>query len=64
MMQFSTISGRYFVTSHGNGWAYEVEDTATGETVWAQDSDADAMREHCADFENEAALSDYFGLEV
>lgn len=64
MMQFSTLSGRYFVTSHGNGWAYEVQDTTTGETIWAQDSDADTLREYCGDFENEAALSDYFGLEV
>lgn len=63
-MQFTTQSGRYFVTSHGNGWAYEVEDTVTGETIWAQDQDADTLREHCANFENEAALSDYFGLEV
>ncbi len=64
MMQFSTSSGRYFVTSHGNGWAYEVEDTTTGETIWAQDDDAHTLRKHSTDFENEAALSDYFGLEV
>ena len=63
-MQFITQSGRYFVTSHGSGWAYEVQDTETGETIWAQDNDADILREHCSDFENEAALSDYFGLEV
>ena len=63
MMQYPTQSGRYFVKSHGNGWAYEIEDTETGETIWAQDDDADALREHCSNFENEAALSDYFGIE-
>lgn len=62
-MTFSTPSKRYIVNSHGNGWAYEVKDTITGETIWAQDQDADSLREHCGDFENEAGLSDYFGLE-
>lgn len=63
MMTFTTESSRYLVKSHGNGWAYEVTDQDTGETIWAQDSDANTLREHCADFENEAALSDYFGLD-
>ncbi len=24
MMQFTTPNGKYHVTSHGNGWAYEI----------------------------------------
>lgn len=63
MISFTTESARYFVKSHGNGWAYEVTDQETGETIFVQDSDADTLRDHCANFDNEAALSDYFGIE-
>lgn len=64
MMTFTTESGRYLVKSHGNGWAYEVTDQDTGETIWVQDDDAQTLQSHCSNFDNEAALSDYFGLEV
>jgi hypothetical protein len=38
--QFTTNDNRYEVVSHGNGWAYEITDNATGKTLWFQDSDA------------------------
>jgi hypothetical protein len=37
--QFTTNDNRYEVVSHGNGWAYEITDNATGKTLWFQDSD-------------------------
>jgi hypothetical protein len=57
---FLTLSGRYFVQSLGNGWAYEVEDVASGESIFVQDSDANQLREHTNDFDNETAIDDYF----
>ena len=61
-MQFTTPTNRYHVTSHGNGWAYEVTDQETGETIWAQDDDAQELQSATNDFENEVSLSQYFGL--
>lgn len=60
MMQFTTQSGRYSVTSHGNGWAYEVTDQASGESLWVQDDDADQFRQNTNDFENESEIQQYF----
>ena len=60
MMQFTTQSKRYHVTSHGNGWAYEVYDTETNDTLWVQDDDACTLQNDTNDFENEEALQQYF----
>lgn len=60
MMQFTTPTARYLVKSHGNGWAYEITDQATGETIWAQDEDAAQLQTYTGDFENESAISQFF----
>ena len=60
MMQFTTPSGRFHVTSHGNGWAYEVTDRATGDSLWFQDDDAARLQRDSEDFTNEITLSMYF----
>lgn len=62
-MTFTTTSGRFTVTSHGNGWAYEVRDNSDGECVWVQDDDADTMAAETDNFECEIAIEQYFGLE-
>ena len=60
MMQFTTSSGRYLVTSHGNGWAYEVQDQDTGDSLWFQDDSAIQLQQDTEDFENEGQLAQYF----
>jgi hypothetical protein len=62
MMQFTCCDGAYSVVSHGNGWAYEVTDQSTGETLWFQDSDADQLRTDTGDFEHRDAIAQYFEL--
>lgn len=60
MVQFTTQSGRYHITSHGNGWAYEIHDNEAGDEIWFQDSDADTVRNDSGDFEHESVISMYF----
>ena len=60
MMQFTTESGRYHITSHGNGWAYEVTDNETGDSLWFQDNDATQLQSDTSDFECETAIAQYF----
>jgi hypothetical protein len=60
MMSFTTFSKRYFITSHGNGWAYEIEDQKTGETLWFQDDDACLIQKETNDFEHESVIGMYF----
>lgn len=60
MMQFTTESGRYHITSHGNGWAYEVTDNETGDSLWFQDDDAAQLQSDTSDFECETAIAQYF----
>ena len=62
MMQFTCCEGAYLVTSHGNGWAYEVVDQATGASLWFQDGDADQFRADTGDFEHREAIAQYFDL--
>ena len=61
MMQFNTQSGRYSVISHGNGWAYEITDNETGDSLWFQDDSATQLQTDTNNFENEDMLSEYFG---
>ena len=61
MMQFNTQSGRYSVISHGNGWAYEITDNETGDSLWFQDDSAIQLQADTNNFENEDMLSEYFG---
>ena len=60
MMQFSTPLNRYHITSHGNGWAYEITDQQTGESLWFQDQDAEFARTNTQDFEDEDAIAVLF----
>jgi len=60
MMSFNTPNRRYLITSHGNGWAYEITDQETGESLWFQDSDACNIQEATKDFELEDVIDQYF----
>ena len=60
MHAFTTQSGAYHIVSHGNGWAYEVTDQATGDSLWFQDEDASRLQDETADFEHEGVLAEYF----
>lgn len=62
MMQFTCCEGAYLIKSHGNGWAYEVVDQATGASLWFQDDDADQFRAYTGDFESAERIRDYFDL--
>lgn len=60
MMTFNTQSGRYTVSSHGNGWAYEITDNETGANLLFQDSGAIQLQDDSNNFENEPVLAQYF----
>jgi hypothetical protein len=60
MMQFTTETGKFHITSHGNGWAYEITDQATGDSLWLQDDDAIWIEEQTDKFQNENALNSIF----
>lgn len=61
--QFPSNCGRYFITSYGNGWAYEVEELHSGHTVWFQDSDACMVQQVTNNFEDCRMIADYFEAE-
>lgn len=63
MYQFNTINNRFLITSHGNGWAYEITDNNTGESIWVQDDAACDIQQATQNFECEDAIEQYFGLE-
>ena len=58
--EFLSITERYTITSHGNGWAYEVEDNVTNETLWFQDYDAQQLQNDTNNFEDDNVLRQYF----
>ena len=60
MHTFTTQSGRYHITSHGNGWAYEITDQETGNNLWFQDDDAIQLQDETSDFEHESIIAQYF----
>ncbi len=60
MFTFNTPNRRYLITSHGNGWAYEIKDQETGDSLWFQDDDAQSIQEETQDFEDESAIDLYF----
>lgn len=60
MYTYTTLTGRYLVEVHGNGWAYAVTDQETNESLWFQDQDADTTRERTNDFEDEDSIAQYF----
>lgn len=59
MMQFTTPNGAFHVTSHGNGWAYEVHCQTTGKSLWFQDDDATTIQTRSNDFTDEVLLGTY-----
>lgn len=54
------IAGEYRIESHGNGWAYSITDQRTGDNLWFQDADAQAVQDATNDFDYPAALDQYF----
>lgn len=58
--QFVTEDGKYHITEHGNGWAYEITDQNTGDNLWFQDDDACQIQTESQDFENTDAIRQYF----
>jgi hypothetical protein len=60
MMQFMTPLNRYHITSHGNGWAYEVVDQQTKDSLWFQDADACELQHQTDGFQDEDVIAQYF----
>ena len=58
--EFLSITERYTITSHGNGWGYEVEDNVTNETLWFQDYDAEQLQKDTNNFEDDSVLRQHF----
>ena len=58
--EFITETGKYYISSYGNGWAYEITCQTTGDSLWFQDDDADYIKVATSDFNNEAELLAYF----
>lgn len=61
-MQFTTHDNEFHIVSHGNGWAYEITDQSTGESLWFQDEDAAIVQTDTADFTDTQALREYFDV--
>lgn len=59
-LQFTTPTGRFHISSYGNGWAYEIVCQTTGDSVWFQDDDADFVQQSTGDFHNENEIANYF----
>lgn len=62
MIQFVTANGAFHVTSHGNGWAYEIKCQNTGDSLWFQDDNAYEIEYRTNNFRNEDAIRDYFDM--
>lgn len=58
--EFTTPSGKYFVKSYGNGWAYEISVNGDENTLFFQDDDANQLRDVSADFTCDAVIDQYF----
>lgn len=56
---FSTHDDRYFITSYGNGWAYEVRCTETDYSFFVQDDAATDLQQATNDFEDTTLLAEY-----
>lgn len=55
--EFATPGGRFYITSYGNGWAYEVEQVHTGHTLFFQDDDACTLKRESSDFMDDGHLA-------
>lgn len=60
--EFVTSCSKYSVRSFGNGWAYEVRELSTGDSLWFQDHDADLLYSETDDFTNPMVLDMYFEM--
>lgn len=60
--EYKTADEKYYIKSYGNGWAYEVQELSTGDSLWFQDQDADQLREETEDFDNTMVLDMYFEM--
>jgi hypothetical protein len=58
--EFTTTTGKYLVTSFGNGWAYSVLHQSSGTEHFFQDADAEQLREDTDNFASEDALDSVF----
>lgn len=56
---FKTKTGKFEVSSYGNGWAYEIVNTQTGASIWCQDDDAKELETYTANFKFENVIQDY-----
>ena len=59
IQSFKTKTGKFEVNNYGNGWAYEVIDTATGANFWLQDDDASLLRSETKGFKSEDIIEEY-----
>ena len=57
--EFTTPTGRFYVQSYGNGWAYRVTSQKTGESFSVQDDAATTLQAESEDFTNEDVLDQY-----
>ena len=55
--EFPTPGGRFYITSYGNGWAYQVEELHTGHTLFFQDDDACTLKRESSDFMDDSHLA-------
>lgn len=55
--EFPTHSGQFYITSYGNGWAYQVEEVHTGRTLFFQDADACTLKQESCDFMDEGHIA-------
>lgn len=55
--EFPTPGGRFYITSYGNGWAYQVEELHTGHTLFFQDDDACTLKRDSSDFMDDSHLA-------
>ena len=55
--QFPTPGARFFVTSYGNGWAYQVEELHSGRTLWFQDAEARTLQRESSEFMDEGHIA-------
>ncbi len=60
--EYKTADEKYYIKSYGNGWAYEVEELSTGDSLWFQDHDADRLYSETDDFTNPMVLDMYFEM--
>ena len=60
--EFTIGDGQFTIKSFGNGWAYEVIDNTTNDTLWFQDQDAEFLRNQSADFSDTSAVSMFFEI--